>query len=156
MKEPIRKILPVIAFGLFVGLMAACKGGRPELTGKWSGSSDLATQLSRAPGSTQLHRTNAVPIQVTLTLNQNGGGLTGDASVTISGKPAVHLPITAGVVDQGCKVSLEADRSGFSNVHLSFDGRAAAGQIAGDVALKMDTFLGVAENKGPIRLIRIG
>jgi hypothetical protein len=148
MKEPIRKILPVIAFGLFVGLMAACKGGRPELTGKWSGSSDLATQLSRAPGSTQLHRTNAVPIQVTLTLNQNGGGLTGDASV--------HLPITAGVVDQGGKVSLEADRSGFSNVHLSFDGRAAAGQIAGDVALKMDTFLGVAENKGPIRLIRIG
>lgn len=50
------------------------------------------------------------------------------------------------------KFSIEADRTGFSNVHLAFSGNAAAGEISGDIALKMDTLLGVAVNKGAITL----
>jgi hypothetical protein len=61
----------------------------------------------------------------------------------IRGKPEIHLPITAGVVGQDGKVSIEADRSGFSNVHLAFSGNVAAGQLSGDIALKIDTLLGV-------------
>jgi hypothetical protein len=99
-----------------------------------------------------MQNAKAVPVQVTMILNQNGGGITGDAAVVIGGKPEIHLPITAGVVGQDGKVSIEADRSGFSNVHLTFSGNLAAGQLAGDIALKMDTLLGVAVNKGSITL----
>jgi hypothetical protein len=41
-----------------------------------------------------MQNAKAVPVQVTMTLNQNGGGVTGDAAVVISGKPEIHLPIT--------------------------------------------------------------
>ena len=156
MKESLRSILLPIIAGLFVWQMTACKAKEPELTGKWTGSGNLATQISKAPGKYEAPETRVVPIQITLTLDQNGSGLTGDAAVTFAGKPAVHLPITAGVVDQSGTISLEADRSGFSNVHLSVSGKASATQISGDVALRMDTLLGVAENKGPITLTRAG
>jgi len=49
------------------------QGRTPELTGKWSGNSDLSTQMARAPGSLQMQNAKAVPVQVTMTLNQNGG-----------------------------------------------------------------------------------
>jgi hypothetical protein len=110
----------------------------------------FASQVARAPGSLQMQNAKAVPVQVTMTLNQKGGGVTGDAAVVISGKPEIHRPIAAGVVDQDGKVSIEADRSGFSNVHLTFGGNVAAGQLPGDIALKMDTLLGVAVNKEAI------
>jgi hypothetical protein len=108
--------------------------------------------MSRAPGSLQTQSAKAEPIQITMTLTQRGAGVTGDAAATMSGKPAIHLPITAGVVDKDGKVSIEADRSGFGNVHLSFNGKVAAGQLSGDISLKMDTLLGVAVNKGAISL----
>jgi hypothetical protein len=148
-----RSILPLLLIGCLASLlMTGCKNRPPELTGKWSGNSDLSTQMARAPGSLQMQNAKAVPVQVTMTLNQNGGGVTGDAAIAISGKPEIHLPITAGVVGQDGKVSIEADRSGFSNVHLNFSGSVAAGQLSGDIALKMDTLLGVAVNKGAITL----
>jgi len=129
-----------------------CKKALPEVTGKWTGSSDLTTQVSRAPGSLQTQSAKAEPVQITLTLNQSGSGVTGDAAVTMSGKPAIHLPITAGVVGNDGMVSIEADRSGFGNVHLSFNGNVSAAQLNGDVSLKMDTLLGVAVNNGAISL----
>ena len=89
---------------------------------------------------------------MTLTINQNGGGFNGDAAVAMNGQPVVHLPITAGVVDGEGKVSFEADRSGFSNVHLTFAGQLASGQLSGNVTLKMDTLVGVAQNSGSITL----
>jgi hypothetical protein len=49
-------------------------------------------------------------------------------------------------------VSFEAERSGFSNVHLSFAGQLTSGQLSGNVALKMDTLIGVAQNSGSITL----
>ena len=147
-----RSLLPLLLVACFASLVTACKSRTPELTGKWSGNSDLSTQMARAPGSLQMQNAKAVPVQVTMTLNQNGGGVTGDAAVVVSGKPEIHLPITAGVVGQDGKVSIEADRSGFSNVHLTFSGNVTAGQLSGDIALKMDTLLGVAVNKGAITL----
>jgi hypothetical protein len=45
------------------------------------------------------------------------------------------------------KVSIEADGSRFSNVHLTFSGNVAAGRLSDDIALKMDTLLRVAVNK---------
>lgn len=134
-----RSLLPLLLVACFASFVTACKSRTPELTGKWSGNSDLSTQMARAPGSLQMQNAKAVPVQVTMTLNQNGGGVTGDAAVVISGKPEIHLPITAGVVGQDGKVSIEADRSGFSNVHLTFSGNVAAGQLSGDIALKMDS-----------------
>jgi hypothetical protein len=50
------------------------------------------------------------------------------------------------------KVSIEADGSRFSNVHLTFSGNVAAGRLSDDIALKMDTLLRVAVNKGTITL----
>jgi starvation-inducible outer membrane lipoprotein len=147
-----RSILPFLLIACLASMMTACKSRPPELTGKWTGNSDLSTQMARAPGSLQMQNAKAVPVQVTMTLNQNGGGITGDAAVMISGKPTVHLPITAGVVGQDGKVSIEAARSGFSDVHLSFSGNVVAGQLSGDITLKMDTLLGVAVNKGAITL----
>jgi len=70
----------------------------------------------------------------------------------MNGQPVVHLPITAGVVDGEGKVSFEADRSGFSNVHLTFAGQLASGKLSGNVTLKMDTLVGVAQNSGSITL----
>jgi hypothetical protein len=106
-----RSLFPLLLAACFASLVTACKSRTPELTGKWSGNSDLSTQMARAPGSLQMQNAKAVPVQVTMTLNQNGGGVTGDAAVVISGKPEIHLPITAGVVGQDGKVSIEADRS---------------------------------------------
>ncbi|HTF64269.1 MAG TPA: hypothetical protein VK638_16420 [Edaphobacter sp.] len=48
-------------------------------------------QMARAPGNLQMQNAKAVSIQVTMTLNQNGGGVTGDAAVVISGKPEINL-----------------------------------------------------------------
>ena len=156
MKKLFHSILLLMAFGLLLGQLVGCKEKPPDVAGKWSGNSNLTAQVSTRPGSTQLQQSKPVPVQIILTLNQNGSGFTGDASITINGKPPVHLPITAGVVDQSGKVSFEADRSGFSSVHLSFTGKLATGQLSGDLALKMDTFAGVAENAGSVTLSRIG
>jgi hypothetical protein len=147
-----RSLLPLLLVACLGSVVTACKSRTPELTGKWSGRSDLSTQMARAPGSLQVQNAKPVPVQITMTLNQNGGGITGDAAVVISGKPEIHLPITAGAIGQDGKVSIEAERSGFSNVHLSFNGNVAAGQLSGDIALKMDTLLGIAVNKGAITL----
>jgi hypothetical protein len=147
-----RSILPVFVLACFVLFVAGCKKSLPEVTGRWTGNGDLTTHVSRAPSSLQTQSAKAEPAQITMTLNQTGSGVTGDAEVTMNGKPAIHLPITAGVVDKDGKVSIEADRSGFGNVHLSFNGKVAAGQISGDVSLKMDTLLGVAVNNGTISL----
>jgi hypothetical protein len=147
-----RSIFPLsllACLGLFV---SGCKKPLPEVTGKWTGNTDLTTEVSRAPGSLQTQSAKAVPVQITMTLNQSGSAVTGDTAVTMSGQPAIHLPITAGVVDKDGKVSIEAERSGFGNVHLSFSGNVAEGQISGDVSLKMDTLLGVAMNHGKISL----
>ena len=151
MKKTLHTILLLVTVS---GILSGCKGRPPELTGKWSGSGDLASAISSMPGSTNLQKSKAVPVQVTLTINQNGGGFTGDASVAVSGQPAVHMPITGGIVDEQGKVSFEAERSRFSNVHLSFNGKLASGQLSGDVALNMDTLVGVAQNSGPITLSR--
>ena len=97
-------VLPLLLVACFASLVTACKSRAHELTGKWSGNSDLSTQMARAPGSLQMQNAKPVPVQVTMTLNQNGGGVTGDAAVVISGKPEIHLPITAGVVGQDGKV----------------------------------------------------
>ncbi len=147
-----RSIFLVLVLACLASLVTACKTSLPDVTGKWTGNSDLTTQVSRAPGSLQTQSAKAEPVQITMTLNQNGAGITGDAAVTISGKPAIHLPVTAGVVGKDGKISVEADRSGLGNVHLSFSGNVAAGQISGDVSLKMDTFVGVAVNTGKISL----
>jgi hypothetical protein len=147
-----RLTLPVLVMACLASLVTACKISLPDVAGKWTGNGDLTTQMSRAPGSLQTQGAKAEPVQITMTLNQNGSGVTGDAAVTMSGKPAIHLPITAGVVGKDGKVSIEADRSGFGNVHLSFNGNVAAGQISGDVSLKMDTLVGVAMNNGKISL----
>jgi hypothetical protein len=152
MKRLWRSLLPLLLVACFASRVTACKSRTPELTGKWTGNSDLSTQMARAPGSLQMQNAKAVPVQVTMTLNQNGGGVSGDAVVVITGKPEIHLPITAGVVGQDGKVSIEADRSGFSNVHVTFSGNVIAGQLSGDIALKMDTLLGAAVNKGAITL----
>jgi hypothetical protein len=152
MKSLRRSLLSLLLIACMAQLVTGCRRRPPELTGRWSGSTDLSTQISRAPGSLQTQTVNSVPVQIAMTLNQNGGAVSGDATVTISGKPALHLPITAGVVSQDGKVSIEADRSGFSNVHLSFSGTLAAAELSGDLALKMDTLLGVAVNKGAITL----
>jgi hypothetical protein len=152
MKWHWRLVLPVVVMACIALFVTACKNSLPEVTGKWTGSSDLTTQMSRAPGSLQTQSVKAEPVQISMTLNQSGAGVTGDAAVTMSGKPAIHLPITAGVVDKDGKVSIEADRSGFGNVHLSFNGKVAAGQLSGDISLKMDTLLGVAVNKGAVSL----
>jgi len=152
MKRLWHSILPLLVIACLASSVTACKHRQPDLTGKWSGNGNLSTQMARAPGSLQMQKAKAVPVQVTMTLNQNGGGVTGDAAVVISGKPEIHLPITAGIVDHDGKVSIEADRSGFSNVHLTFVGSMAGGQLSGDIALKMDTLLGVAVNKGTITL----
>jgi hypothetical protein len=147
-----RSILPVSLLVCLALFSAGCKKPFPEVTGRWMGNSDLTTQVSRAPGSLQTQSSKPEPVQITMTLNQSGGAVTGDAAVTMSGKPAIHLPITAGVLGNDGKISIEADRSGFGNIHLSFNGKVAAGQISGDVSLKMDTLLGVAVNNGPISL----
>jgi hypothetical protein len=147
-----RSIVPISLLAFLALFVTGCKKSVPEVTGRWTGNSDLTTQVSRAPGSLQTQSAKADPVQITMTLNQSGSGVTGDAAVTMTGKPAIHLPITAGVVGNDGKVSIEADRSGFGNVHLSFNGKVAAGQISGDVSLKMDTLLGVAINNGAISL----
>jgi hypothetical protein len=148
-----KRILHSIVLTVTVCLaLSGCKGRSPELAGKWSGTSDLASSISSMPGSTNVQKSKPVAMQMTLTINQNGGGFTGDASVAVNGQPAVHLPITAGTIDEEGKVSFEAERSGFSNVHLSFNGKVAAGQLSGSVALKMDTLVGVAQNSGAITL----
>ena len=151
MRTSIRSTLVLIAITLTV-CENGCRERPAELAGKWSGSGTLASQNSRAPGSSQLQPAKPVPVQITLTINPTGDNFAGDAAIEINKQPAVHIPITAGTVDRGGKVSLEADKSGFSNVHLSFNGRLASGQLSGDVALKMDTLLGVAENSGSIVL----
>jgi len=99
-----RSILPLLLIACVVSLITACKNRVPELTGKWSGHSELSTQIARSPGSLQMQDAKAVPVQVSMTLNQNGNGITGDAAVVISGKPEIHLQITAGVVGQDGKV----------------------------------------------------
>lgn len=147
-----RSILALSLLTCLTLSFSGCKKPLPEVTGKWTGNSDLTTQVSRAPGSLQTQSARAELVQITLTLNQSGSAVTGDAAVTMSGKPAIHLPITAGVVGNDGKVSIEADRSGFGNIHLSFNGNVLAGQISGDVSLKMDTLLGVAVNQGKISL----
>lgn len=147
-----RSILPLSLLACLALLFTGCKKPLPEVTGKWTGNSDLTTQVSRAPGSLQTQSGKAEPVQITMTLNQSGSAVSGDAAVTMAGKPAIHLPITAGVVGNDGKVSIEADRSGFGNVHLSFNGNVVAGQISGDLSLKMDTLLGVALNQGKISL----
>jgi hypothetical protein len=80
-----RSLLPLLLVACFASFVTACKSRTPELTGKWSGNSDLSTQIARAPGSLQMQNAKAVPVQVTMTLNQNGGGVIGDAAVVISG-----------------------------------------------------------------------
>jgi hypothetical protein len=147
-----RSTLLVLAMACLASFVTACKTSLPDVTGRWTGSGDLTTQMSRAPGSLQTQSAKAEPVQITFTLNQSSSGITGDAAVTMTGKPAIHLPITAGVVGKDGKVSIEADRTGFGNVHLSFNGNVAAGQISGAVSLKMDTLLGVAVNEGKISL----
>jgi hypothetical protein len=147
-----RSIFPISLLACLALFIPGCKKPLPEVTGRWTGNSDLTTQVSRAPGSLQTQNAKAEPVQITMTLNQSGSAVTGDAAVTVSGKPAIHLPITAGVVGADGKVSVEADRSGFGNVHLSFNGNVVAGQISGDVSLKMDTLVGVAINQGKISL----
>src|ERR1700744_1784547 len=128
-------ILALSLLTCFALSSTGCKKPLPEVTGKWIGNSDLPTQVSRAPGSLKTQIAKAEPVQITLTLNQSGSGVTGDAAVTLSGKPAIHLPITAGVVGNDGNVSIEADRSGFGNVHLSFNGNVLAGQISGEGSL---------------------
>lgn len=147
-----RWTLPLLVIACMGSMIVGCKSSPPELAGKWSGRGDLSTEVSTAPGSVKTQAAKSVPVEVTLTLNQNGNALAGDAAVTISNQPAVHLPVTAGAIGQDGKVSIEADRSGFSNVHLSFTGNVASGRLTGDVALKMDTLLGVAINKGALTL----
>ncbi len=147
-----RSTLPVFVLASLALFVPGCRKPLPEVTGKWTGNSEWTTQVSRAPGRLQTQGAKAEPVQITMTFNQSGSGIAGDVAVTISGKPAIHLPITAGVVGRDGKVSIEADRSGFGNVHLSFNGNVAAGQLSGDVSLKMDTLLGVAVNQGKISL----
>ncbi|MGH9615251.1 MAG: hypothetical protein ACRD28_00820 [Acidobacteriaceae bacterium] len=145
------KRYPLIAISILViCIFVGCKPTPPQIVGKWSGHSQLSSQISSTPGSTHMQSAKSVPVQVTLIMSQNGTGVTGDAAVVINAGPPVHLPITGGVIDKDGKLSLEADRSGFSNVHLSFAGKIANGQISGDLALKMDTLVGIAENKGSI------
>jgi hypothetical protein len=147
-----RSTLLVLVMACLASSVTACKSSLPDVTGRWSGNGDLTTQMSRAPGSLRTQSAKAEPVQITMTLNQSGSGISGDTAVTMSGKPAIHLPITAGVVGKDGKVSIEADRSGFGNAHLSFNGNVAASQLSGDVSLKMDTLLGVAINEGKISL----
>jgi hypothetical protein len=144
--------LPISVLACLVLFVTGCKRSLPALTGKWTGKSDLTTQVSRAPSSLQTQAFKTERVQIIMTLNQSGSGVAGDAAVTMSGKPAIHLPITAGAVGSDGKVSIEADRSGFGNIHLSFNGAVAPGQISGDVSLKMDTLVGVATNQGKITL----
>lgn len=147
-----RSILQVSLLACLGVFVTGCSKSLPEITGRWTGNSDLTTEVSRAPGSLQTQGAKAEPFQIIMTINRNGSEITGDAAVTMGGKPAVHLPITAGVVGNDGKVSIEADRSGLGNVHLSFNGSVAAGQMSGDISLKMDTLLGVAVNQGKISL----
>lgn len=142
-----KRYFPVIS-SLLICIFVGCKPAPSQIAGKWSGHSQLSSQISSTPGGTHMQSAKLVPVQVTLIMSQSGAGITGDAAVVINAGPPVHLPITAGVIDKDGKLSLEADRSGFSSVHLSFAGKIANGQISGDLALKMDTLVGIAENKG--------
>jgi hypothetical protein len=147
-----KRILHSVLLLLVCLTLSGCKGRAPELSGKWSGTGNLESAVSSIPGSTGVRKAQPVSVQMALMINQTGTGFTGDASVTVNGQPTVHLPITAGVVDEQGTVSFEAERSGFSNVHLSFAGKLASGQLSGNVALKMDTLLGVAQNSGQMVL----
>src|ERR1700744_5394007 len=93
-----RSILSVYVMASLAVFVTGCKNPFPEVTGKWTGNGDLTTQVSRAPGNLQTQSTKAEAAQITMTLNQAGSALTGDAAVMMSGKPAIHLPITAGVI----------------------------------------------------------
>lgn len=69
-----RSIIPISLLAFLALFVTGCKKSLPEVTGRWTGNSDLTTQVSRAPGSLQTQSAKADPVQITMTLNQSGSG----------------------------------------------------------------------------------
>jgi hypothetical protein len=138
-------------FFLVISLLPGCKSTPPRVSGKWHGATQLTATFTTAV-SNKPHTEN-FPADFVLVLTQTGQSIHGDASVTASKAPPLHIPIGTGVIEQDGKISLEGDgNSTFSRAHLSFDGKAQGGKIIGTVDIALNGMSGSAENKGALML----
>ncbi len=143
-----------VTAGVFVvvsGLLSGCNPTPPQVAGKWHGATQLTATFTAAVSSKP--RTENFPADFVLVLTQKGQSIHGDASVTAAKAPPLHIPIATGVIQQDGKISLEGDgNSTLSRSHLSFDGKAQGGKIAGMVDVALNGISGSAENKGLLTL----
>jgi hypothetical protein len=106
------------------------------------------------PGTHQPHIDTA-QVDFVLVLTQNGQTVQGDAAITSGKSRPIHIPITTGVIGQDGKLTLVgAANYTIASAHLSFDGKAESGKIAGTVDLSLGNVGNGADHKGSLILIQ--